>query len=263
MTIYKSQGGTYEKVVVNLKKGMTRSELYVACSRATKASGLYLIGDFFPPKPPEHNDAVTMMFKAMRSERMLKFSLEFPEESPEENVLVMFHNVQSLNKNILDIRCDQTFLCASLISLVETWTKSSDSLEIEGFKIIRRRDCHDKRKPFGQIIYVKNHLQYENIMERYEYVGEDHTEYCSIKIDDICFISVYNSPNSSFAVLKKHLHEVISISKKFSDKIIIVGDFNINLKITANHRFIEFMESFGLLLINKLNESSTNAENTD
>ena len=97
-------------------------------------------------------------------------------------------------------------------------------------------------------------------MERYEYSGKDHIEYCSIKIDDICFISVYNSPNSSFAVLKKYLHEVISISTKFSDKIIIVGDFNINLKITANHRFIEFMESFGLLLINKLNESSTNAK---
>ena len=81
MTIYKSQGGTYEKVVVNLKKGMTRSELYVACSRATKASGLYLIGDFVPPKPPERNDAVTLMFKTMRSERMLKFLLAFPEES--------------------------------------------------------------------------------------------------------------------------------------------------------------------------------------
>ena len=63
MTIYKSQVGTYEKVVVNLKKGMTRSELYVASSRATKASGLYLIGDFVPPKPPECNDAVAMMFK--------------------------------------------------------------------------------------------------------------------------------------------------------------------------------------------------------
>ncbi|CAF1284951.1 unnamed protein product [Rotaria magnacalcarata] len=43
MIIYKSQGGTYEKVVVNLKKGTARSELYVACSRSTKASGLYLI----------------------------------------------------------------------------------------------------------------------------------------------------------------------------------------------------------------------------
>ena len=260
MTIYKSQGGTYEKVVVNLKKGMTRSELYVACSRATKANGLYLIGDFVPPKPPERNDAVAMMFKTMRSERMLKFSLEFPEESEGKRFFVMFHNVQSLNKHILDIRSDKTFLSASMIGLVETWTKPGDSLEIEGFKIIHRRDCNDTRKPFGQITYLKNDLKYENIAERCEYSGKDHIEYCSIKIDDICIISVYNSPNSSFDVLKRHINEVISISKRFCEDIIVVGDFNINLKIKTNHKFIEYMESFGLTLINKLNKSSTNAK---
>ena len=150
--------------------------------------------------------------------------------------------------------------CAPLISLVETWTKPTDSLEIEGFKIVHRRDCIDKRKPFGQIIYLKNNLKYENITERCEYSEKDHIEYCSIKIDDICFISVYNSPNSSFDVLKRHLHEVISISKKFCEDIVVVGDFNINLKIKANHKFIEYMESFGLTLINKLNKSSTNAK---
>ena len=215
MTIYKSQGGTYEKVVVNLKKGMTRSEIYVACSRATKASGLYLIGDFVPPKPPESKDAVAMMFKTMRSERMIKFSLDFPEESQGERFFVMFHNVQSLNKHFLDVKSDKTFLSASMISLVETWTKPTDSLEIEGFKIVHRRDCNDIRKPFGQITYLKNDLKYENITERCEYSGKDHIEYCSIKIDDICIISVYNSPNSSFDVLKRHINEVISTSKRF------------------------------------------------
>ena len=33
-----------------------------------------------------------------------------------------------------------------------------------------------------------------------------------------------------------------------------------NLKIKSNHKFIEYMESFGLTLINKLNKSSTNAK---
>ncbi|CAF3612463.1 unnamed protein product [Rotaria sp. Silwood1] len=155
ITIYKSQGGTYEKVVVNLKEGMTRSELYVGSSRATTANGLYLIRDFAPPKPPESNDAVAMMFKTMRSERMIKFSLEFPEESQGERFYVMFHNVQSLNKHFLDIKSDKTFLFASMISLVETWTKPDDSLEIEGFKIVQRRDCNHIRKPFGQITYLK------------------------------------------------------------------------------------------------------------
>ncbi|CAF3286262.1 unnamed protein product [Rotaria sp. Silwood2] len=260
MTIYKSQGGTYEKVVVNLKKGMTRSELYVACSRATKASGLYLIGDFVPPKPPERNDAVTLMFKTMRSERMLKFSLEFPEESQGASFFVMFHNVQSLNKHFLDVKSDNTFLSASMISLVETWTKPTDSLEIEGFKIVHRRDCNDVRKPFGQIIYLKNDLKYENITERYEYSGKNHIEYCSIKIDDICIISVYNSPNSSFDILKRHINEVITISKGFCENIIVVGDFNINLKMKINKKFIEYMESFGLSLNNILNRDSTNAK---
>ncbi|CAF2898225.1 unnamed protein product, partial [Rotaria sp. Silwood2] len=224
MTIYKSQGGIYEKVVVNLKKGMTRSELYVACSRATKASGLYLIGDLVPPKPPEHNDAVAMMFKSMRSERMLKFSLEFPEESQEERFSIMFHNVQSLNKHISDIKCDTTFLSSSMISLVETWTKPSDNLEIEGFKIVHRRDCDDVRKSFGQIIYLKNDLKYENITERYGYSGKNHIEYSSIEIDDICIISIYNSPNSSFDILKRQINEVITISKGFCQNIIVILD---------------------------------------
>ncbi|CAF1291957.1 unnamed protein product [Rotaria sordida] len=260
MTIYKSQGGTYEKVVVNLKKGMTRSELYVSCSRAIKAIGLYLIGDFVPPKPPEPNDAVAMMFKNMRYERMLKFSLEFSEESQEERFFVMFHNVQSLNKHIFDVRSDKTFLSSSMISLVETWTKPSDSLEIEGFKIVQRRDCNDIRKPFGQITYLKNDLKYENITERFEYSGKNHIEYSSIKIDDICIISVYNSPNSSFDVLKRHMNEVITISKGFCENIIVVGDFNINLKVKTNNKFIEYMKSFGLRLNNTLNRDSTNAK---
>ncbi|CAF1932096.1 unnamed protein product [Rotaria magnacalcarata] len=240
MIIYKSQGGTYEKVVVNLKKGTARSELYVACSRSTKASGLYLIGDFVPPKPPEHNDSVTMMFKTMRSERMVKFSLEFPEESQGERFSVIFHDVQSLNKNILD-------------------TKPNDSLEIEGFKVVHRRDCNDIRKPFGQITYLKNHLKYESIAERCEYSGKNHIEYSSIKIYDICIISVYNSPNSPFDVLKRHINEAITASKRFCENIIVVGDFNINLKIKTNYKFIEYMKSFGLTLINKLNKNSTNA----
>ncbi|CAF1316326.1 unnamed protein product, partial [Adineta steineri] len=159
-----------------------------------------------------------------------KFSHEFPEASQEERVFVMFHNVQSLNKHIFDVRFDKTFLSASMISLVETWTKPSDSLEIEGFKIIHRRDCNDIRKPFGQITYLKNDLKYEYITEKYEYSGRNHIEYSSIKIDDICIISVYNSPNSSFDVLKRHMNEVITISKGFCENIIVVADFNINFE---------------------------------
>ncbi|CAF3382121.1 unnamed protein product [Rotaria socialis] len=257
-----------EKVLSNVKNLKTtetyglplKIDLKVGANRSTKASGLYLIGGFVPPKPPEHNDSVAMMFKTMRSERMIKFSLQFPEESQGERFSVIFHNVQSLNKNILDVKSDKAFLSASMISLVETWTKPSDSLEIEGLKVVHRCDCNDIRKPFDQITYLKNHLKYESIAERCEYSGKNHIEYSSIKIDDICIISVYNSPNSPFDVLKRHINEVITVSKRFCEKIIVVGDFNINLKIKTNYKFIEYVKSFGLTLINKLNKNSTKAK---
>ena len=48
--------------------------------------------------------------------------------------------------------------------------------------------------------------------------------------------------------------------KRYCENIIVIGDFNINLKIKTNHKFIEYMESFELTLINKLNKGSTNAK---
>ncbi|CAF1310151.1 unnamed protein product [Rotaria sordida] len=209
---------------------MTTSNLYVACNRATKATGLYLISEFVPRKPPESNDTVAMMFKTMRSERKIKFSLQFPEESQGEKIYLMFHNVQSLNKHFLDVKSDNTFLSASMISLVETWTKPSDYLEIERFKIVQRPHSHHIQKPFGQIIYFK----YESIAEICKYSGKNHIEYSSIKIDHFCIISIYNSPNSSFDIVKRHINEVITVSKRFCQNLIVVGDFNIDLKIKTN-----------------------------
>ena len=45
ITIHKSQGATFSNVMVDLSKGKVpnRSSLYVACSRATSASGLFII----------------------------------------------------------------------------------------------------------------------------------------------------------------------------------------------------------------------------
>jgi len=49
ITIHKSQGATYSKVAVHLYRSIKRALLYVGCSRATSASGLFLLGDFVHP----------------------------------------------------------------------------------------------------------------------------------------------------------------------------------------------------------------------
>ena len=79
MTIHKSQGGTYEFVVVHLA-GLTRQLLYVACTRVTKASGLFLIGTFVPPSAAGDDDVVINEIKRLESDCQLNFQTIFPED---------------------------------------------------------------------------------------------------------------------------------------------------------------------------------------
>ena len=51
ITIHKSQGATYDKVAIYTTSRMKRPALYVGCSRATSAAGLYIVGQFVPPQP--------------------------------------------------------------------------------------------------------------------------------------------------------------------------------------------------------------------
>ncbi len=57
-TIHKGQGRPLDLVVVNISKIMEIALLYVALSRATSLSGLYIIGEFNAPRPRPPTDPV-------------------------------------------------------------------------------------------------------------------------------------------------------------------------------------------------------------
>lgn len=67
--IHKSQGATYSKVVDHIHNRTNRAALYVACRRATSASGLYIIGQFNPPRPINNSDPVKVELDRLRTEK--------------------------------------------------------------------------------------------------------------------------------------------------------------------------------------------------
>ena len=70
ITIHKSQGATYDNVVIHITPRMERPALYVACSSATKASGLFLKGNFKPPKPLDKSDKVYKEIQLQKSKKL-------------------------------------------------------------------------------------------------------------------------------------------------------------------------------------------------
>ncbi|CAD6226275.1 GSCOCG00011863001-RA-CDS, partial [Cotesia congregata] len=65
ITIHKSQGGTYNNVVIHLAKGMKKNELYVAFSRCTKLNGLFIVGDLNIPLFQNPYDQVQIEIKRL------------------------------------------------------------------------------------------------------------------------------------------------------------------------------------------------------
>lgn len=97
MTVHKSQGGTYSKVVVTLKRAITRQLLYVACSRAINAKGLYILGQFNAPLRPDDKELTIVEMARLRQNPLIPC---FTFLRTKHNcVQFMFHNIQSLHKH--------------------------------------------------------------------------------------------------------------------------------------------------------------------
>lgn len=127
ITIHKSQGATYTNVVVHTSAGMQRKALYVACSRATSAAGLFIIGQFVPPRS-DPNSVVEKELQSLRTTKILNpnFSCLFDKSK----VNALFHNTQSIHCHFSDICSDPLMLLSSFLCFIEASTYSNEAYDI-------------------------------------------------------------------------------------------------------------------------------------
>jgi len=200
ITIHKSQGGTYEIVIVHLK-GLNRQLLYVACSRVTKASGLYLIGKFIPPAKPANNDEVMVEIKRLETECPLNIEIIFPEDI--NNSIVKFGFMQlSYQNHLIEVLNNKNF-DFDILTL-----KTNESFEIPGF--IRLSTI--SRGEFNYSVYSKTKYLCNTYLDE---------ESLIIELPDYnVIISKVNSKSSGNITNK-----IISLSHNKS--IIALGYFNV------------------------------------
>ncbi|XP_046974744.1 uncharacterized protein LOC124541014 [Vanessa cardui] len=251
MTIHKSQGCTMEKIVVHLSRNVKRSMLYVACSRATSASGLYLVtsdGNFNPPAKVSEKSAVHLeMMRLLENKLIPQFEVL---QSPGDEIQIIFHNVQSLRKHLLDVKADCIIHSSHITLFVETWGSRSDNFELEGFEQVCRIDgpnVLNANPGRGAIAYIN--CNYVNELDDgsnkglfIDSPGGGHCECLQFKAFGVQFLTVYKSPRC----LPKIAVECIKKAISANEKIIIAGDFNIDFKDKSKNEISEYLLSLGL-----------------
>jgi hypothetical protein len=242
LTIHKSQGDTYDKVVVELNSRMDLSSFYTAFSRAKVANGLFITGkQFHLPKIPEFsqnkrsNRSKPTYFKIkeemerLRTQSRLIFDIDFDFKS--DNFVIFYQNIPFLEKNLDSIICDQKIMESNILIFVET---RSHFVEIENYDLLFELTNKGKRKtrPFGISIFGKQ-IQNCLLVERQSILRDNsHIEYIRGIINDIMFIVVYISPDFNKT---ESIDILFSLVRDDTNrKSLIVGDFNIDLQDNSN-----------------------------
>lgn len=228
ITIHKSQGMSLPHVAVHLKGAMSRALLYVACSRATTLLGLYIIGDFTPPRPLAPNDYLLLEFQRWKQMRMIP-SFRFLRNNY-HGIQAVYHNVQSLRKHWKILRNDLSILKSHIVCFGETWTTLNDDLPLKGFKICQRIDNHSSRRARGVWLYTHKTLD-AHIQTSGSHVitfKKRRIEICWVKIGCMLYIGLYASPRCGTELFQQFFAFVKQLADRRDRNVIIMGDFNVD-----------------------------------
>ena len=262
ITIHKSQGQTYEQVVVHLTKRMTIGFYYTALSRAKKSSGLYLIGNFEPPETPTPGNLVVINeMDRMSNESLVYFNTQFIR--PLDRIMLFYQNYPYLCHHVEELICDQNVRNSDVLIILETRTNNQ---AIDGFQLLHQikydTTAHQSR-PFGISIYGKTHIHSTFIAESiiFNRNKTGHIEILMFEIFNTNIITTYVSPKYS-----NSSESIFTSIKPFIDSTfpsIIIGDFNIDINSNSGNLLKQRLVEYGFSFKLGLNQYSTDNSQID
>lgn len=250
MTIHKSQGQTYEKICLDFTKNerIPRQMLYVALSRVTKLSGLYIIGHFKAPNPRPSDDPVALELQKLNTYK--KLVIAYNNLIERRGLTIGYHNIVSYKQYYSHIKKDPWYYRCDVLIFSETLTMKTQTIELKGYNIAFRTDAFR-----GILCFVKADLNFENIQCVCEESGAC---FFSLSINAVTVISGYAHPNCTSKIFQKKFEQIYEKMSQKNENIILLGDFNINIKSNCKKGLKEYLEKFKMKSLLRTATSTTN-----
>lgn len=143
----------------------------------------------------------------------------------------------------------------------ETWIKSDDDISIEDYTIVHRVNVlqNRKRHAYGLVIYCRQDKQFS---VHYNYNNEEKFQSCSLitgVFNNIAICTGYKPPSTKYSTIKIKIEELILAAEEKSEKIIFLGDFNIDYNNERSHSFFKMLDLKKLQTALRNNVCTTNS----
>ena len=262
-TVWKAEGATVDKVVVDLSQTQTKKiphVHYVAFSRVKKLEDLYILN--MNEAAIALDDDVNIEMQRLRTEASLELCYVPLYKIDPGKTKIAFNNARSLHKHFKDVEFEPNVLAADVIGFAETRLCSRDEnvhFALKRFKLIRLDDTvkETNNRPYhGLALYVKEYLQIQKFLKMqcksFEFILAD---IFNVQKGYVQVVVLYRYPKSSQTDFREDIHCHLRPVIDLNAKLVILGDFNIQVD-GANTGFVDFVETlFGCM--QQINQCTT------
>lgn len=244
-TIHKSQGSTYDSVIVDLTGpyySFFRHMAYVALSRVRSLDGLTLTS--FDKKCVKTDQKVLHENSCGLSERALQLNFNIPTIS-DDMINIMYQNAQSLRLHFKNIMSSIQVINQHVLLFCEshlTENDTDDSIEIQDYELFRvsHTQTSSTQSYHGLVAYIHSDV---SIIQTDTYVY-DLIECFLVKLtllkQTYVVVLLYKAPGCN----NKELYNALRWCKLHltaNERVVILGDFNIDVSSIREQNTVQNM----------------------
>ena len=246
ITIHKSQGQSYDQVVVDVSAKMGLQLLYTDLSRARSAAGLFLVGEELKwPQPRSDHDKISIEMKRLQEQAQWTIPLPLVSAQRDDASLIIgYQNLPPLHKHASAIKADHNLSACDILCFVETHSKE---VQIEGFDLLvelpEKPGCH------GISFYCQDTslLVQKKCTEVIPFGDKAHIEYMCIELSSgLQLLILYSSPK---VLPKDAIKTIVGLAGSMdplNNPLLVLGDFNLQLLSAQGTALVTQMESLHL-----------------
>jgi hypothetical protein len=147
------------------------------------------------------------------------------------------------------------FIFSDFLALLEPHLKSTDTIDVPGYRCILRTNCTAGRNSEGALILVKDHTQHlsDNDADKdVQHSTPTIIKHCSstghslvvrFQILDMNMVVAYKSPQYSKSLFIKTMDDTF---RSIEGDVVVMGDFNMDLRKSEGRKILDLFNAYQL-----------------
>lgn len=155
----------------------------------------------------------------------------------------MHQNIEGISSKVLEIELFMNCQNIDIFCVTEHWLKSYEIMFNFDNHQVGSSFCREHADRGGSLILLHHNIKFKERSDIVRLSVERTIELACVELEQLIVVSVYSPPSAKYDDFEKVMDDVLQIICKSNKKIVVCGDFNINI-LLDNSETLKFKNLF-------------------